>query len=363
VILLSAVFAAAGWLTFGRRSVARGRRERREARHRDRQSSFARTLQFADSEGDAHALVKRHLERSVPDAAIVVLQRNNSADRLEALTPIEPGTAFAEHLVDAGPRDCLAVRMGQTYEGGTSDDLLSCSLCGKAAAELTTCTPLLVQGEVIGSVLVAHQAPLDEDERIHVDETVTQAAPVIANMRNLAIAEERASTDPLTGLANRRSITDTLRRMLAQADRTGQSMAVLALDLDHFKRINDRLGHDKGDDVLAAAAQAFQSTLRASDFVGRQGGEEFIALLPDTGLAGALSAAENVRAAIHRLEVPGIDLPVSASLGVAVFPEDGLEPEGLLRAADRALYAAKAGGRNRVASAAAPAAEAAQTPA
>jgi diguanylate cyclase (GGDEF)-like protein len=348
ILGLSGVFALGGWLTLGRREVARTQRERRDAQRRERQGAFARALQFMDSEEDTHSLLKRHLEQSLPASDVVVLQRNNSADRLEPATPIEPASPLAVALVDATPRSCMAARLGSEHAGGNGGELLSCELCGKTERELTTCTPLLVHGEVIGSVLVAHDEPLDRGGREYVTETVTQAAPVIANMRNLAIAELRAATDALTGLANRRAIHDTLRRMVAQANRSDQPLAAVAVDLDHFKQINDRFGHDKGDDVLAATSQALTGTLRVSDFVGRQGGEEFIVLLPDTGIEGALIAAENLRQAIARITVEGCEQPITASLGVAVYPTDAPDADGLLRMADRALYSAKDRGRNRV---------------
>jgi diguanylate cyclase (GGDEF)-like protein len=348
---LSLLFAACGWLAIGRPAARRDRRDREDAARRDRQSDFARTLQFMDSEEETHELVRRHLERNVEGSEVVVLQRNNSADRLEAKTVLPDGHDLPEALVGSGPRACLSVRLGRQF-AGDGDDLLQCDLCGKTERELTTCTPLLVSGEVIGSVLVAHDRPLGRAGRAYVDDTVTQAAPVVANLRNLAVAEQRASTDSLTGLANRRSVQDTLRRMLAQAARSETSLAAIALDLDHFKRVNDRFGHDKGDEVLAATAQALTGTLRTSDFVGRQGGEEFIVLLPDTGLDGALVAAENLRHAIERLGIPGVEVPISASFGVAVYPEDSVDPDMLLRHADRALYAAKEAGRNRVEAAA-----------
>jgi diguanylate cyclase (GGDEF)-like protein len=351
VVGLSIVFAFGGWLGIGRPAAARDRRDRRDARRRDRQASFARSLQFMDSEEETHALVQRHLEQSIEASGVVVLQRNNSADRLEATTDLPDAHPLAAALATAAPRDCLAVRLGSARTHA-EDDLLQCTLCGRSERELTTCTPLLVSGEVIGSVLVEHDEQLGDIAAQYVEDTVTQAAPVIANMRNLAIAERRASTDALTGLANRRAIQDTLRRMFAQAARHQQSLAAVALDLDHFKQINDRYGHDTGDDVLAAVAQALTGTLRASDFVGRQGGEEFIVLLPETGLDGAVTAAENLRRAITALRVPGLDRSVTASFGVAVFPEDAYESEVLLRQADRALYTAKHEGRDRVATAA-----------
>jgi diguanylate cyclase (GGDEF)-like protein len=354
IVLLSAVFGGLGWLLVGRPVAAQRRREARRAVSRDRQTAFANALQMADSEEEAHTLVKRHLERSVDRSGVTVLYRDASGARLEATTEVDERTPLAVALKHAEPRSCLAVRLGAPHEqGGPAVALMRCELCGKTGRERSTCAPLLVSGEVIGAVQVAHDNGLAAEEREHVTDTVTQAAPVIANLRNLAVAELRAATDPLTGLANRRSLNDTIKRMLAQAARSEGSLSCIALDLDHFKRINDRHGHDRGDDVLAAAATALTSTLRVSDFVARSGGEEFVVLLPDTGLDGALVVAENLRSALQAMAVPGVDAPVTGSFGVAVHPEDAPTAEDLLRRADRALYLAKRNGRNRVEAAAA----------
>ncbi|MDQ3740891.1 MAG: GGDEF domain-containing protein, partial [Actinomycetota bacterium] len=241
---------------------------------------------------------------------------------------------------------------GAPHEAGGDADPMPCALCDKAGRERATCSPLIVSGEVLGAVQVAHDAALGDQEREHVVDSVTHAAPVIANLRNLRIAQQHAATDALTGLANRRSLNDTLTRMLAQAARSGGSLSAVALDLDHFKQINDQNGHARGDAVLAAAATALRTMLRASDFVARSGGEEFVVLLPDTGLDGAMAVAENLRAALLAMAVPGLDRPVTGSFGVAVHPEDARDAGELLRRADRALYLAKRNGRNRVEAAA-----------
>jgi diguanylate cyclase (GGDEF)-like protein len=356
IVLLSMLFGGLGWLIVGRPLARQRRRDERRAVLRERQTAFARALQMSDSEEDTHALVKRHLERTVDGAGVTVLYRDASGARLRATTPVKAESPLADALAYAEPRSCLAVRLGGAHEeGGDAPDLLQCGLCGKSGRDRSLCSPLLVSGEVIGSVLVAHDDALGEDEREQVADAVTQAAPVIANLRNLAVAELRAATDPLTGLANRRALNDTIKRMLAQAARTGGSLSAIALDLDHFKQINDRHGHDRGDEVLAAAGAALTATLRVSDFVARAGGEEFVVLLPDTGLDGAVVVAENLRAALQALAVPGLDGPVTGSFGVAVYPEDAPDADELLRRADRALYAAKANGRNRVEAAASPA--------
>jgi diguanylate cyclase (GGDEF)-like protein len=294
IVALSALFGAAGWLFIGRPLAAQRRREARRHALREQQSVFARALQMSESEAHARSLVKRHLERSVEGSVVTLL---------------DPGEIGREPAMSS---------------------------------------PLLASGEAIGSVQVVRDAALATEEREIVADTVNQAAPVIANLRNLAVAELRAATDSLTGLANRRSLNETVKRMVAQAARGGGSLSAIALDLDHFKEINDLHGHDCGDAVLAAAATALTTTLRVSDFVARSGGEEFIVLLPDTGLDGAMTVAENLRAALQAMAVPGLERPVTGSFGVAVHPEDARDGESLMRSADRALYLAKRNGRNRV---------------
>ena len=201
---------------------------------------------------------------------------------------------------------------------------------------------------MIGSVLLAHGDPLSDEHRLRVKDSVTQAAPVLANLRNLAIAQLRAATDSLTGLPNARAVQDTLKLLVAQASRMLWPLGTVLLDLDHFKDINDTFGHGIGDEVLAAVGVALQSTVRESDFVGRYGGEEFIMLLPDADRETTLHVAERVRTAIADINVLEGDSAVTASFGVAVFPEDAPDAARLVRNADRALYRAKANGRNRV---------------
>jgi GGDEF domain-containing protein len=174
-----------------------------------------------------------------------------------------------------------------------ADPLLACPVCS-ACPERTICTPLLVGGEVIGSVLASHGAALTGEEGRSLREAVSHSAPVLGNLRNLAIAELRSATDALTGLPNRRAIEDTLKRMVAQSSRTLTPLAALMCDLVHFKHINDRFGHPSGDEVLAAVGVALTQTLRAADFAGRYGGEEFLILLPATGPEGAREIAEKL---------------------------------------------------------------------
>jgi diguanylate cyclase (GGDEF)-like protein len=312
------------------------------------QAEFAETLQIANDEDEAHQLLQRHLERTLTRTAAVVLNRNNSADRLEAVTPLPDDSPLIETLRGAEPRSCLAVRSGRTHrEDGGRGNLLSCAVCA-AAPGASSCVPLTVGGEVIGSVLLSRPAPYAEGEEQRIREAVGQAAPVLANLRNLAVAEIRAATDGLTGLPNQRAVADALKRTFAQASTTKAPLALLLIDLDHFKQINDQRGHPVGDQVLAGVGATLRSVLRNRDFAGRNGGEEFAVLLPDTDVAAALEIAERIRAAISEISLPGTDVSVTASLGVAGFPEHASTLDRLERLADTALYLAKRQGRNRV---------------
>jgi diguanylate cyclase (GGDEF)-like protein len=348
ILLAVGAFAGAGYFLIIRRGRERARRERAQLRFRRAQDEFTGTLQVMRDEDEAQYLVKNHLEREIDGCEATVLNRNNSDNRLEASTEVAPESPLGKRLLDASPDSCMAIRLGREQrEGPTGQSLLTCELCGGCPNE-SACVPSLVGGEVIGSVLVQTPEALGELDHRRVRQTVDQAAPVLANLRSLAIAESRAATDELTGLPNKRACDDSLRRMLAHAQRIMTPLAVVMLDLDHFKQINDRFGHGVGDDALAAVGDVLSTRLRASDFAGRYGGEEFLLLLPTTDSAGAVQVAEDVRLAIAELKIPLLDRAVTASLGIATHPEHALDAESLLRIADRALYAAKAAGRNRV---------------
>jgi len=347
IVVLGLAFAGFGFLVV-ERQTRRGRARRiAERAYRDTQAEFAETMQVMRDEPEAHTLVKEHLERSIPNSKVLVLNRNNSDNRLVASTDPDD-RALAERLVDTEPESCLAVRLGRQYEqGGDVDPLLKCDVCGSTAPDVV-CTPSLVGGEVIGSVLVRGGEALSDESRQRIGDSVSQASPVLANLRNLAIAETRAATDALTGLPNARSCRDNLKRMVAHAGRTVSPLTAVMFDLDHFKTINDRYGHGAGDDALAAVGEALRATIRTSDFGGRYGGEEFLMLLPGTDQGGALEVAEKLRHAIEALEFQQPDLKVTASFGIATYPLDALDSDSLVRMADRALYTAKANGRNRV---------------
>lgn len=172
----------------------------------------------------------------------------------------------------------------------------------------------------------------------------------IANARMYQDIEQLAITDPLTGLLNRRHFFKLGTAEFSRALRYGRPLAVLMLDIDLFKLVNDTYGHPAGDEVLMAFSSRLAEELRASDICGRYGGEEFIVMLPESGGDIAVAAAERIRLSIQALVIPcdGVDLNVTVSIGISILEPGCADLEALIGRSDQALYEAKQTGRNRV---------------
>jgi diguanylate cyclase (GGDEF)-like protein len=172
----------------------------------------------------------------------------------------------------------------------------------------------------------------------------------MAKERSERIHRTDATIDPLTEIFNRRALLDAGRRVLARVAWDRQPVSVLMVDLDHFKKINDQFGHAVGDRALQTFARTAAAKLRATDIIGRLGGEEFAAILPATNLPFAVVAAERVREAFEEAakEIDGLPIGGTVSIGASATHEADCDIDALLAMADRALYAAKSGGRNRV---------------
>lgn len=170
--------------------------------------------------------------------------------------------------------------------------------------------------------------------------------------RNLKSSEARfkslSITDPLTGLANRRQLEELLHGEIERAQRYGDSFSLIMADIDHFKHVNDRYGHDVGDNVLCSFAGLLQGQVRDCDVAARLGGEEFVVVLPQTDLTAAMASAERLRVATSLMHPTGFPERISASFGVTRYSV-GDNIHALLKRLDQALYAAKTGGRDQVA--------------
>jgi diguanylate cyclase len=201
---------------------------------------------------------------------------------------------------------------------------------------------------VLGSLLaVARDKRLGGDDRSTLELLSKELSLLV---KNLFLSEETrrlANNDGLTGLQNRRRTTERLETEVARSRRYGVPLSIALCDVDHFKQVNDRFGHNMGDEVLVRVAHQLQNTLREVDLVGRWGGEEFLVLLPDTDQAGAKVVGERLRAAIEALpSFQGGPENITCSVGMAVFDAND-STSGFVDRADQALYRAKKGGRNR----------------
>lgn len=217
------------------------------------------------------------------------------------------------------------------------------------ASEAIVC-PIRFANGVVGNIALS-PAPVDRDDAFKLVPLV--ASELGGALRMAALVEEtqrQASIDLLTGLMNRRAFLPAIRGEVARGHRYKQALSVLLLDIDHFKMINDRFGHAAGDQVLAAVGGMLRRHVRNTDFAARWGGEEFVVALTCTDLEGGRVAAERTRAAVERLVIEDGDgkrIPVTASVGLAALGPDETV-DHLMDRADRAMYAAKYGGRNRV---------------
>jgi diguanylate cyclase (GGDEF)-like protein len=218
--------------------------------------------------------------------------------------------------------------------------------------------PLVREKRVLGAVVITGPNP---DEHLSSDiRNVSLFGAVAATSLEMAWQIEevsrRASTDQLTGLANRRYFDEQLHRVLAESDRSGLPVSLIVADLDYFKRVNDDFGHEAGDAVLKHVSNVFLEQVRAIDICARYGGEEVALLLPQTDLAGAVELADRLRRAVAARPATyrAREIQVTSSFGVSSYPQAARTRDALFPTADRALYDAKAAGRNCVKAAPAP---------
>lgn len=284
-----------------------------------------------------------------PDAAVSHVL-NRSKDRAI------PEASFGPSIVEVLPLDalsrCPAIVRGSIYVTPDAAEPLSvhCSIYPTDHGTLA-CVPL-AHGETVGAVHLFWDRPnaFGLEHRASVARLAEHAGLAIANRRLLAALQGQASTDARTGLANTRAFDRLLEDALT-ARRDDESIAVLMLDLDHFKDFNDRHGHPSGDEALRTFADILRSCLRDGDIAARYGGEEFAVALPGVDEATARAVAERIRSRTESTLIslaPGITDRISVSIGIASAPQQAHDRVALLRLADEALYQAKQAGRNRV---------------
>jgi diguanylate cyclase (GGDEF)-like protein len=213
--------------------------------------------------------------------------------------------------------------------------------------------PLMSRGSSVGVLEIQLSAPPGDDDLDILGQLAATTAVALQNAHLYQETQRLAITDPLTGLSNYRYFHEQLELEIRRARRMGYAVGLLAIDLDHFKLINDRHGHPAGDRALQCVAELLRSSLRRTDVVARVGGEEFAVVLPGDGLPQVAIVAEKLRRAVEALPpVRGgssaAATPVTLSIGGTSQMSETLDKQALITAADRALYEAKRAGRNRV---------------
>jgi diguanylate cyclase (GGDEF)-like protein len=301
------------------------------------------------------ALEERNAKLELRNREIMLL--GNMGERLQACA----NEAEAQRILIRFARDLCPALSGALSMARTSRNLAARTVSwgdanwGRDKMPATggfVCIPVMANGEMLGAL---HLARLDGAD---LDPSQLRMAAIIAERMALAVAnirlreelKEQSIRDPLTGLFNRRFMEESLDRELQRANRDQSTMGAIMLDIDHFKLFNDTFGHDGGDAVLKEFGAVLEAGTRAEDIVCRYGGEEFLILLPGASLedtrrrAGTLLTSIRIMAVVSRGRRLG---PVSASMGVAVYPQHGAGMASLIAAADDALYQAKTRGRDR----------------
>ena len=304
-------------------------------------------LQSAGTSEDANAVLRSTASQLLPETGGVLYVFNNSRDRLDLA--IEWGN-LPSHPVppNISPETCWALKRGKPHLNETRANALRCShtTFGTASLEI----PIVARGEVHGLLALRGEA-VERPDALHSLQpiAIALADAMSLALSNIALRERlrnQALRDPLTSLYNRRFLEEMMERLTTDAERRRAPLAVIMIDLDHFKMFNDKYGHAAGDMILRDVAGAVLASLRASDVACRYGGEELALLLPDCTLSAAMTKAEQIRTRIGAISFS--DVPVTASFGVASMPENCSRGPELVPTADVALYRAKEQGRDRV---------------
>jgi diguanylate cyclase (GGDEF)-like protein/PAS domain S-box-containing protein len=324
-----------------------------ESFHRDGEvlSRMAEFLQSCTDYTEAYAIVRETGEQLFPDSAGSLFIYRQAHDLLEYACSWGSARSPARTLA---PDECWALRLGSPH----FVPLKGTIRCRHEhdSVKSYVCMPVQGQGQVLGLLHIAVDVnpgstrPAQDIER-RLRAMTDRVGLALANLSLRDALREMALRDGLTGLYNRRYLEDAMTRELHRAERSGKSVSVVMIDIDHFKRFNDKFGHDAGDFVLSSLARIIAKNIRPSDIACRYGGEELVVVLAEADLDCARVRAEQMRLAIRDTSLIhlGQTLPSpTASFGVAVSPTNGTGLADLLKAADRALYRAKEEGRDRV---------------
>ncbi len=316
---------------------------------------FRRTIESDETATEVYHRLGQVFKTRLDLQSFVIYETKRDKDKMVPVyvEPPELMDELAETHISS--EKCRAWRTGSFVTSFQDEGI--CPVFAWQNALTHACIPMTVGGEMLGVVQFIFPY-VDNPEREQAFERalleakfyLSEAMPVIKAKLLAQRLTESATQDPLTGLFNRRYLEMNLDSLVARAKRSGSSLGILMCDLDYFKEVNDKYGHDTGDMVLAQLARIIRKHARESDLVIRFGGEEFLVLLVDCEPGFAEQVAERIRKAVEEyvFHFPGIDFSKKISLGVSEFPEDTEQIWEAIKYADVALYRAKEEGRNRI---------------
>jgi diguanylate cyclase (GGDEF)-like protein/PAS domain S-box-containing protein len=299
---------------------------------------------------EAYTVIVRVAQQIFPVQVGALYVITSSRNLLEAVA-IWGNSASVERVF--APEECWGLRRGRMHMVESTPVGLLCKHLHQPAPDSYLCVPMMAQSEALGVLHLAQSGAerLTEAKQKLAATMAEHIAMALSNLKLHETLRSQSIRDPLTGLFNRRFMEESLELELRRATRNQRSLGVIMLDLDHFKHFNDTYGHEAGDTLLREVGTLLQTNIRGEDIACRYGGEEFTLLLPEGTAEVTRNRAEFLREAIKRLDVKHRNQPlgrITASIGVAVFPEHGRTGEALLNAADAALYRGKDEGRDRV---------------
>ncbi|MEL6928427.1 MAG: diguanylate cyclase [Cyanobacteria bacterium J06600_6] len=313
-------------------------------------SKMVRLIQVCTSFEEAQKIVVDLIQPLFPDTRGSIYLMSNSKNAVDAIATW--GNVTSDRHFNS--KDCWAIRLSDYYSAAPDTPELYCDHVHDLDLCPSLCLPMIAEGETIGILHLQFSNNTGEIPRstINLAETVVQnLALSFANLKLQQELRYQSFHDPLTGLYNRRYLEESLKKEIDRAQRKQEFVSIIMLDVDLFKRFNDVHGHQAGDLVLSKVGAYLKSAIREYDLACRYGGEEIIVVMPDATIDNSILRAETIRAGIKALTIEhnGKQLePVTVSIGISCFPDDGIDSEKLIDAADKALYQAKADGRDCV---------------
>lgn len=313
-------------------------------------SEMSDYLQTCRDMSEAYRIISRTLPKILPSSAGSVWIYNNSRNLIEQVLYWGDKDSDSQEF---DPEKCWALRLGHAHMMTPGGLHPVCEHISNDINGIAYCYPMQTQGETLGLLTSRFPAAeeLDDYSKNLIERLGKQIALALANLKLQDRLRSQSVRDPLTSLFNRRYLEETMEREFSRAQRNGQSCSILILDIDHFKKYNDTRGHDAGDALLTKFAHLVRETTRKEDIACRYGGEEFVVVLPNTPLEMAEKVGHKICDATRKMKVTSGKESfgsVTVSIGVAAYPMHAETPEELISSADKALYAAKEGGRDQV---------------